>query len=296
MRTSWFAPAAIVLAVLAFVAYFSFVVVGQTQQALVLQFGALQRVIKEPGLTAIWPFVQSVRFFDKRILSLEMNDPVGVTTSDKKRIDVDSFARFRISDPVKYNQFAMTDEAAQQRLATLMNSSLRRVLGRQDFSVLLSADREKLMREIRDGMQEGAGEIGVEVVDVRIRRADLPADNQAAVFSRMQAERKQEAEGYRAQGDEDALRITADADKQVTIIKADATQQADILRGQGEAERNRILSEAFSKDQEFFQFYRSLKAYEDALQGQNTTMVITPDSPFFKYFQHGTGAGGGGRP
>jgi len=293
MRISWLAPVGFLAVVVAFVAYLSLAVVGQTQQAIVLQFGALVRVVKDPGLTVIVPFAQTVRYFDKRILSLEMSDPVGVTTLDKKRIDVDSFARYRITDPVKYNQSATTDDAAQQRLATLMNSSLRRVLGRQDFSVLLSADREKLMREIRDGMQEGANDFGVQIVDVRIRRADLPTENQAAVFQRMQAERKQEADGYRAQGDEDALRITADADRQATVLKADATQKSDILRGEGEAERNRILSEAFSKDQEFFEFYRSLKAYEESMTGQNTTVVLSPDNPFFKYFQHGQGGTGG---
>jgi membrane protease subunit HflC len=293
MRISWLAAVGFLVLVVAFLAYLSLAVVGQTQQAIVLQFGALKRVIKEPGLTMVVPFTQTVRYFDNRILSLEMSDPIGVTTLDKKRIDVDSFARYRIADPVKYYQSATSDEAAQQRLATLMNSSLRRVLGRQDFSVLLSADREKLMREIRDGMQEGASDFGVQIVDVRIRRADLPTENQTAVFQRMQAERKQEADGYRAQGDEDALKIMADADKQATVIKAEATQKADILRGEGEAERNRILSEAFGKDPEFFEFYRSLKAYEESMTGQNTTVVLSPDNPFFKYFQHGQAAGGG---
>lgn len=295
MRLNFLAPVAVVAFFIAVLAYFSLVVVSQTQQALVLQFGALARVIKEPGLTFIWPGVQSIKYFDKRILALEINESVEVITSDKKRIDVDAFARYRITDPLKFFKFASTDEAAQQRLLTLMNSSLRRVVGNQNFSVLLSAEREKLMREIRDEMEAGAGDIGVNIVDVRIRRADLPADNQASVFQRMQAERKQEAEGYRAQGDEDALRITSAADKQATIVRADATQQSDILRGQGEAERNRILSEAFGKDEEFFGFYRSLKAYEESMAGPNTTMVITPDSPFFKYFQHGQG-GGGARP
>jgi membrane protease subunit HflC len=288
---NWAAPAAILVLLTAILAYFSFAIVNQTQQAIVLQFGALVRVVKDPGLTPIIPFIQNVRYFDKRILSsLEISDPVGVITADKKRIDVDAFARFRISDPVRYFRSASTPEAAQQQLMSLMNSSLRRVLGRQNLSVVLSAEREKLMREIRDEMQAGAGEIGIVLVDVRIRRADLPPDNQTAVILRMQAERKQEAEGYRAQGDEDALRITAEADKQVTVIRAEATQKSDILRGEGEGERNRVLSEAFSRDEEFFAFYRSLKAYEEAMTGQNTTMVITPDSPFFKYFQRGQAA------
>jgi membrane protease subunit HflC len=292
MKANWVAPAGLIAAVVAVLAYFSIAVVDQTHQALVLQFNALVRVVKEPGLTFVWPFAQNVVYFDKRILSLEMTEPVEVITSDKKRILVDAFARFRISDPLKYFQAATTQEAAQQRLLTLMNSSLRRVVASQNFGVLLSAEREKQMRQIRDEMQAGARDIGVQIVDVRIRRADLPTDNQLSVFQRMQAERKQEAEGYRAQGDEDALRITADADKQATVVKAQATQQSDILRGQGEAERNRILSEAFSKDPEFFEFYRSLKAYEESMNGSNTTMVMTPDNPFFKYFQHGQAAGG----
>jgi membrane protease subunit HflC len=148
------------------------------------------------------------------------------------------------------------------------------------------------MREIRDLMQAGAHDFGIEIVDVRIRRADLPQANQDSVYQRMQAERKQEAEKYRAEGDEEALRVTAEADKEATVIRAEATQKADILRGEGEGERNRVLAEAYGKDPEFFEFYRSLKAYEESMTGQNTTMVISPDSPFFKYFQHGQGGGG----
>jgi len=287
MRTNFVAPVAIVAALLAGLAYFSLVVVDQTHQVLVLQFGALVRVVKEPGLAFIVPGFQSVKYFDKRILPLEITDPVEVITSDKKRIDVDAFARFRIEDPLKFFKSSTTEEAARQRLLTLMNSSLRRVLGGQNFTVLLSGEREKLMREIRDMMQAGAHDIGIKIVDVRIRRADLPQDNQLSVFQRMQAERKQEAELYRAEGDGDAQRIKAEADKQATVIRAQATQQSDIARGEGEAERNRILSEAFGKDPEFFEFYRSLKAYEESMTGQNTTMVISPDSPFFHYFQHG---------
>ena len=280
----------LIVVILAVVAYSSLVVVTQTQQALVLQFGALVRVVKEPGLTFIIPGLQSVRFFDKRILPLE-SDAEEVITSEKKRIVVDAFARFRIVDPVRFFQAASTEEAARQRLTSLMNSSLRGVLGRQNLGDLLSGEREQLMHAIRDMMQAGARELGIEIVDVRIRRADLPPQNQESVFQRMQAERKQEAEKYRAEGDEEALRITAGADKQVTVIRADATQKSDIFRGEGEAERNRILGEAYGRDPEFFQFYRSLKAYEQSMGGNNTTMVISPDSPFFKYFQRGQSGG-----
>ena len=283
-----------VVAVVALILFSSLVVVNQTQQAVILQFGALVRVVKDPGLTFIVPGMQNVRFFDKRILPLE-SEAEEVITSDKKRIQVDAFVRYRISDPQKFLQAALDEEAARQRLSSLLNSSLRGVLGGQNFTVLLSGEREKLMREIRDLMQAGAHDFGIEIVDVRIRRADLPQANQDSVYQRMQAERKQEAEKYRAEGDEEALRVTAEADKEATVIRAEATQKADILRGAGEGERNRVLAEAYGKDPEFFEFYRSLKAYEESMSGQNTTMVISPDSPFFKYFQHGQ-SGGGAHP
>ncbi len=295
MRRGPLTVVGLILAILLLAAYSSLVIVTQTQQVLVLQFGALVKVVKEPGLTFIVPGLQSVRYFDKRILPLE-SDAEEVITSEKKRIVVDAFARFRIFDPVRFFQAASTEEAARQRLTSLMNSSLRGVLGRQNLGALLSGEREKLMRAIRDMMQSGARELGIEIVDVRIRRADLPPQNQDSVFQRMQAERKQEAEKNRAEGDEEALRVTAEADKQVTIIRAEATQKSDIARGEGEGERNRILGDAYGRDAEFFDFYRSLKAYEQSMGGSNTTMVISPDSPFFKYFRHGqTGAQTGGR-
>jgi membrane protease subunit HflC len=168
---------------------------------------------------------------------------------------------------------------------------LRGVLGRQDLSTLQSTQRQALMRTIRETMQQGARDFGIEVVDVRIRRADLPTDNQNSVFSRMQAERKQVAEKYRAEGDEQALTITSNADRMATIIRAEATQKSEGLRGEGDAERNRILGEAYGRDPEFFEFYRSLRAYEQSMTGSNTTMVITPDNPFFKYFQRGQTGG-----
>jgi len=290
MRGGSFTLVGLFLAIVLLLIYSSLVVVNQTQQMLVLQFGALVRVVKEPGLTFIIPGLQSVRVFDKRILPLE-SDAEEVITSEKKRIVVDAFARFRIFDPVKFLQAASTEDAARQRLLSLMNSSLRGVLGRQNLGALLSGEREKLMRAIRDMMQSGARELGIEIVDVRIRRADLPPQNQDSVFQRMQAERKQEAEKNRAEGDEEALRVTAQADKEVTIIRAEATQKSDILRGEGEGERNRMLAEAYGRDIEFFEFYRSLKAYEQAMNGSNTTMVISPDSPFFKYFKNGQTGG-----
>ena len=283
--------ALVVVLVALLVVYSSVVVVDQRQQAVVLQFGALAREpVKEPGLLFIVPFFQNVRIFDKRIQPLE-TDAEEIIVAQNTRIVVDAFARYRILDPVAYIRGAATDEAARQRLLSLLNSSLRRVLGRHELSALLSAEREKLMRDIRDAMQAGARELGIEIVDVRIRRADLPSQNQESVFQRMQAERKQQAEKNRAEGDEEALKITSTADKQVTIIRAEATQKSEILRGEGDAERNRVLGEAYGRDAEFFQFYRSLRAYEQSMNGTNTTMVITPDSPFFKSFRKGQTGG-----
>jgi len=278
----------IVVAIVAIVAYASLYVVDQRQQAVVLQLGALVRVVKEPGLTVVVPFFQNVRVFDKRIQPIE-TDAEEIIIGGNTRIVVDAFARYKIVEPVKYIRGAPSDEAARQRLMSLLISSLRAVLGRQDLSNV-QTQRDALMRTVRDRMQQGAKDFGIDIVDVRIRRADLPAENQDSVFNRMKAERKQAADKFRAEGDEQALQITSAADKDATIIRAEAKQKAEGLRGEGEAERNRILGEAYGRDPEFFEFYRSLKAYEQSMSGDNTTMVISPDGPFFKYFQKGQGA------
>jgi membrane protease subunit HflC len=291
MRNASLAVIGAILVIALIVVYSSIVIVDQTKQAVVLQFGALAREpVREPGLLFIVPFLQNVRVFEKRILPLEA-DAEEIIVGDNTRVVVDAFLRYKITDAVAYIRGAATDEAARQRLLSLLNSALRRVLGKHQLSDLLSGEREALMHEIRDTMVAGAKDLGIQIVDVRIRRADLPTQNQESVFQRMQAERKQQAEKNRAEGDEEALKITSGADRQVTIIRAEATQQSQILRGEGEAERNRILGDAYGRDPEFFEFYRSLKAYEEAMNGQNTTMVITPDSPFFKYFQRGHNAG-----
>lgn len=279
--------AVVSVVVVVVVLFNSLFVVGQTQLALVTQFGDPVRVIKAPGLAFKTPFVQTVLFFDKRILELDVAEPEEVITSDRERIVVDAFSRYRISDALRYYQSVGTEPIARQRLTSIMNSSLRGVLGQKTFSALLTSERANLMRSIRDQMKAEAVGLGIDVVDVRIRRADLPQANLEAVFGRMQTERQREAAGFRASGDEEAQRIKSAADKEVTIIKANATRKSDILRGEGEAERNRILGEAYGRDPEFFEFYRSLKAYEQSMTGNNTTMVISPDSPFFKYFRRG---------
>ncbi len=269
-----------------FLLFQSVFVVQQMEQALVTQFGEPVRVIKEPGLALKAPFIQNVILMDKRILELDAM-PEEVIASDRRRIVVDAFARYRISDPLRYYQSLRTAALAQQRLSSMLSSSLRGELGQRPFAALLSSDRQSLMTSIRDQMRSQARALGIEIVDVRIRRADLPKENLDSVFGRMQTERQREAAGYRASGDEEAQRIKSAADKEVTIIKADATKQSEILRGEGDAERNRILGDAFGRDPEFFEFYRSLTAYEQSMGASNTTLVISPESPFFKYFQKG---------
>jgi modulator of FtsH protease HflC len=277
--------------VIALVVFNTFFVVEQREQALITQFGEPRLpVVQEPGLAWKVPFVQTVIFFDKRILELDA-PPEEVIASDRRRIVVDAFARYRIVNPLRYYQSVRTDAVARQRLSSILSSSLRGELGKKSFATLLSSERPQLMRAIRDQIKAQSLGLGIEIVDVRIRRADLPKENLEAVFGRMQTERQREAAGIRASGDEEATRIKSTADKDVTIIKANATRKSEILRGEGDAEKNRVLGDAYGRDREFFEFYRTLKAYEASMTGDNTTMVISPDSPFFKYFQRGhTGA------
>lgn len=272
--------------VLIFVAFNTFFVVEQREQALITQFGDPVRTVQEPGLAVKIPFVQTVTFFNKRLLELDA-PPEEVIASDRRRIVVDAFARYRIVNPLRYYQSVRTDAVARQRLASILSSSLRGVLGKKSFAALLSAERPQLMQSIRDQIKVQALGLGIEIKDVRIRRADLPKENLESVFGRMQTERQREAAGIRASGDEEATRIKSTADKDVTIIKANATRKSEILRGEGDAEKNRVLGNAYGQDREFFEFYRTLKAYEASMGGNNTTMVISPDSPFFKYFQRG---------
>jgi len=289
MRNS-LAVVLVAVAIVVFVAFNAFFVVDQRQQALITEFGDPVRVVTEPGLAFKVPFVQTVIFFDKRILELDA-PPEEVIASDRRRIVVDAFARYRISNALRFYQSVRIESVARQRLSSILSSSLRGVLGQKALAALLTSERAVMMRLIRDQMRAQAAGLGIEIVDVRIRRADLPKENLDSVFGRMKAEREREAGGIRASGDEEAQRIRATAEKEVTIIRAEATRKSDILRGEGEAERNRILGDAYGRDPDFFEFYRSLKAYEQSMTGNNTTMVISPDSPFFKYFQRGQGGG-----
>jgi modulator of FtsH protease HflC len=266
--------------------------VHQREQAMILQFGQPVAVIKDPGLHLKdfpWPF-QNVVHFDKRVLNLDAPTQE-VIAQDRKRLMVDAFARWRISDPLRYYQSLGSRTVADQRLGALLLSNLRRVLGAQTFAAVLSGERAKLMHDIRDGVNNDARSFGVAIVDVRIRRADLPQANSEAIYERMKQERVREATEYRSQGEQIKLEIIARADRDATIIRATATRQAEITRGEGDAEKNRIFAGAFGRDPEFFNFYRSMKAYEAAMRTGSTSAVLSPDSEFFRYFQRGAGGG-----
>ena len=267
----------------------SFYFVQQTEEALVLQFGAPQAVITEPGIHFKTPLTQNVVFFDKRVLLLDAL-PEEVIASDKKRMVVDAFARWRIVDPLRFYQSMVDKDTAISRLSPILSSSVRRVLGGQTFAAMLSGKRAQLMLDIRDDMNQDVAGFGIKIVDVRIRHADLPQANSDAIFQRMQKEREREAAEYRAEGDETAQRIRARATREVTILTAEATRESEILRGEGDAEKTRILGEAYGQDAEFFAFYRSMQAYQDSL-GSGTTVVLSPESDFLKYFGKGPGGG-----
>ena len=261
----------------------TFFTVSQTQQALVLYFGEPVRVITKPGLKAKLPLIENVVRLDNRILDLETPQQE-VVASDNQRILVDAFVRYRIIDPLRFYQSVGTVTRANNQLASIMNSALRRVLGDATLPQIVKEDRASLMVKIRDIVNTDSERLGLTITDVRIRRADLPKEISAKVYSRMISERAREAAEYRAQGAEQAQSITADADRQVVVLKADAQRKSEELRGQGDAERNRVFAEAYGKDPEFFGFYRSMQAYDTALKGSDTRLVLSPDSDFFRYF------------
>ncbi|MCH8082253.1 MAG: protease modulator HflC [Proteobacteria bacterium] len=267
---------------LAVLAYMSVFTVTQTDQALVLQLGEHKRTVKQPGLHFKLPFVQNVIYLDKRILNLDLK-PEEIVSSDQKRMVVDAIARFRIIDPLLTFQTRRNERGVSQALETMVSSSVREVLAREQFITLLSGERADLMKQIRDSVNEAAHSFGVEIIDVRLRRVDLPARNSQSIYERMNTARRQEAQEIRAEGQEQALRIRAEAERERTILLANAERDGQILRGQGDSEAVRIFAEAFGRDVEFFEFYRSMQAYKVALQPGDTTLVLSPNSEFFKY-------------
>jgi membrane protease subunit HflC len=276
-----------VLAVLAVIAaivgYSSLFTVYQTRLALVVRLGQPVRIVTEPGLNFKIPLIDSVIYVDKRILDLE-NAAQEVIASDQKRLVVDAFARYRIKDALLFYQSVGSIEGANGRLSTLLNAALRRVLGEATLTHVVRDERAALMARVREQLDKEAGAFGITVVDVRIRRADLPEQNSQAVYQRMQTERQREAAEFRANGSQRKQEIQARADRDVTVLIAEAQSKAEQTRGEGDAERNRIFAEAFTRDPDFFAFYRSMQAYETGLRANDTRMVLKPDSDFFRYF------------
>lgn len=280
----------VVVALAAFAVYLSIYIVNPTQQALVLQFGKVISATQQSGLHFKLPLVQNVIYIDKRILDLNM-PPLEAIASDKKRLVVDAFARYRISDPVLFFQRVNNISAANQRLSTLLQSSLRSELGKASFTAVVRDDRNGIMESIRRDVGISASELGIEIVDVKVRRADLPEANSQAVFNRMQTERQREATEIRAQGEEQGRRIRSRAERDATVLVAEARRDAEIIRGDGDALRNGIFAEAFGVDPDFFGFYRSMQAYEAGLRSGDTSLILSPDSSFFRYFNNPAGTG-----
>jgi len=273
-------PAIVAAGVILFQSLF---IVKETNQAIVLQFGDPKKIITEAGLNFKLPFIQNVVFLDRRVLNLD-NPPEEVIASDQKRLIIDAITRFQIVDPLKFYISVGNERVARSRLSTIINSRIRGVLGTQDLATLLSTERTKQMTIIRNDVNEEAKGFGIKIIDVRIKRADLPPANSDAIYKRMQTERQREAKEFRAQGAEIAAKITSTADKDVTVLLANAKKQSEIMKGEGDGQRNKIFADAFGKDPQFFAFYRAMQAYETALIGGQTSLVLSPDSAFFKFF------------
>jgi membrane protease subunit HflC len=275
---------AVVLVIAGVFAMSSLFIVDQTEQALVLQLGQPRREILEPGLYTKRPFVENVIYYDKRLLDFEP-PPEEIIASDQKRLVVDTYTRYSITDPLRFYQTVATEAAVRARLGALVSGSLRRVIGSVTLAALLSAQRADIMHQIRDEVSAEAKAFGIVVLDVRIRRADLPPENNQAIFARMQSERQQQAAQYRGEGAEAAQSVRSGADREKTIILAEAQRDAQRVMGEGDSDSIRIYAQAFGQDRDFFAFYRSLQAYRDALSGKETSFVLTPEGSFFRFFQ-----------
>jgi len=279
----------VILAVIGFLIYLSLFVVQQTEQALVLRFGEPVRVILSPGLYVKLPLVDNVEVLEKRLLDLD-SPPLEIIASDQKRLVVDAFGRYRIVDPLRFFQSVGTIAVADQRLSVLLNSAVRQVLGEATFESVVRDERTQLMARINERVNREGQSLGIEIVDVRIRRADLPEANSQAIYQRMQTERQREATEIRAQGEQQARRIRAEADRSATVIVAEANRESEQIRGDGDAARTAIFADAYGANPEFFDFFRSMVAYQNGLKPETTRMLISPDSEFFRYFNDATGA------
>ncbi len=290
MNRKWVVPAVVTAGVLVFLAFTSLYTVTVTQQAIVLRLSSFDRMVQKPGIHLKVPLIEDVIYMDKRILALDLASQE-VIAADEKRLVVDAMVRFRIEDPLQFYKTVQGDEATgRARISTTVVSNLRRVLGSEDFNTLLTGERGVLMNRIRDLVAEDAKRLGVQVVDVRLKRADLPPEISAAIFERMQKEYNQQAAGRRASGMEEAQRMRAETDREKAVIVAEASKQADILRGEGDAEAVKTFAASFGRDVNFFEFYRSMQAYRETV-GKDDTVILSPDSEFFKYFRDANSGG-----
>lgn len=283
----------VALAVVAFIAYSSMFIVNAREQALVLRFGEITRVVQQPGLYFKLPtnLVDSVQIIENRLLDFDL-DNIRVQVRDGRRYLVDAFVAFKIVDPRKFREnVSGSIQVATENMRTRLDAALRRVYGQRSFEAALSEQRAEMMVEVRDQLRPLASDVGIDIVDVRIKRTDLLPEVSQQTFERMRAERLAEAAQLRARGTELAARIRAEADREAVVTVAEAKRDGDVLRGEGEADRSRIFAEAYKQDPNFFQFYRSMRAYESSLEGTGTTMVLSPDSEFFRYFKEASGGG-----
>jgi len=258
--------------------------VDQTQQALVLQLGEPKRTIQEPGLAFKIPFIQDVTYYEKRVLSLIPQDGEEVILADQKRLKVDAFARFQISDPLLFYQTVRNEAGARGRLDAIIDSSVRRALGRETLASILTGQRNDITRSIGDEVNESVSSLGIQIIDVRLRRADYPEATSQNIFNRMKSEREREAKEFRATGEEEAQKIRSAAEKTRTVIISEAQRIAQETRGSGDSDAIRIYAESFGQDPDFFSFYRSMEAYSKSFKEKGTSMVLSPDSAFFRYF------------
>ena len=295
MSNRLIAVVAVLLVVVGILAMSSFFIVDQTEQALVLQFGDVRRVISTPGLQMKRPFLENVIDYDKRVLDFEPPHEE-VIVADQKRLVADTYTRYRITAPLLFYQSVGTEEGVRARLSALVSGSLRRVLGNVTLNDILSEKRAAIMRQIRDEVAAEAKGFGIEVVDVRLRRADLPEENSQAIYARMQSEREQQARQYRGEGAEAAQSVRANAERERTVILAEAQRDSQRVKGDGDAQAVKLYADAFGQDKEFFAFYRSLQAYRDALNGRDTSFVLAPEGNFFRFFDGWPGASGASAP
>ena len=275
----------ILLGIVGFGLYGALFTVNQTQQALVLQFGEPKRTIQEPGLAFKMPFIQDVVYYEKRVLSLIPQDAEEVILSDQKRLQVDAYARYKIQDPLLFYQTVRNELGARGRLEAIIDSSVRRALGRETLGSILTGQRNDITRSIGDEVNASVASLGIEIIDVRLRRADYPEATSQNIFNRMKSEREREAKEFRATREEEAQKIRADAEKTRTVILSEAQRTAQETRGTGDAEAIRIYAESFGQDKEFFSFYRSMEAYRKSMGKEGTSMVLSPSSSFFRFFK-----------